>query len=108
MTDGAPVIVLCNGANGPEGGQAQAASAVLDLNYPQQGSTSPIVHIGLPNFVRDVYHLPDRVLDLLELGAYAYCADRLVRRGAIRAVEYHAWARSFHCRVSAQLDTIEA
>ena len=96
MSDGAPVTVLCNGANGPQGGQASAASAMLNLNYLQQGSTSPIVHIGLPNFVRDVYHLPERVLDLLELGAYAYCADRLVRRGEIKALEYHAWARSFH------------
>ena len=43
-----------------------------------------------------MYHLRDRTLDLLELAAYVYCADRMSRRGAKGAVEYHAWARSFH------------
>lgn len=88
MTDGAPVTIRCNGADIPQAHQASAAPAVLNL--------LPIVNIGLPDFVRDVYHLPDRVLDLLELAANVYCADRLVRRGAKNALEYHAWARSFH------------
>ena len=55
--------------------------------------------LGLPNFVRDVYHLPDRTLDLLELAAHVYCADRMSSRGSKGAVEYHAWARSFHFAV---------
>ena len=54
------------------------------------------VRIDLPNFIRDVYHLPNRILDLLELAAYVYCADRKVSRGAKHLVEYHSWARSFH------------
>ncbi|MDE0230814.1 MAG: hypothetical protein OXI56_04730 [bacterium] len=58
--------------------------------------TQANVRIGLPNFVRDVYYLPDRALDLLELAAFVYCADRMKSRGSKRAVEYHAWARSFH------------
>lgn len=93
MSDGTPVTVLCNGAQNPE---RQASSThSLDLNYLQKAGVKPIVRIGLPDFIRDVYHLPDRVLDLLEIAAYVYCADRLVRRGAKSAVEYHAWARSF-------------
>ena len=96
MSNGAPVTVLCNGANGPRRRSVLTAPGMLDLNYLQGAGVSPIVRIGLPDFVRDVYHLPDRVLDLLELAAYVYCADRLVRRGTKGALEYHAWARSFH------------
>ena len=97
MSDGSLVTVLCNGAQ--RSGQdldAVTRGPTLDLNYLQGMGTKPLVHIGLPNFVRPLYHLPDRVLDLLEIAAYVYCADRLARRGAKQAVEYHAWARSFN------------
>lgn len=97
MSDASPITVLCNGAKSPGRDLDSAlAGATLHLNYLQGIGDQPLVHIGLPNFVRDVYHLPDRVLDLLEIAAYVYCADRLVRRGAKQAVEYQAWARSFH------------
>ena len=59
------------------------------------------VNLALPTFVRNVNHLPARILDLLELAAYIYVADRLCARGEKDSVEYHAWARSFdfHVRV---------
>jgi hypothetical protein len=47
-------------------------------------------------FVDQVYHLPDRILDLLELAAYVFAGDRAAHRGAKDAVEYHAWLRSMH------------
>ena len=48
------------------------------------------------NIVQNVLHLPGRILDLVELAGFVYCADRLVGRGARNSVEYHSWARSFH------------
>jgi len=62
------------------------------------------VQLALPSFVRDVNHIPPRILDLLELAAYVFAADRLVRRGTKNSLEYHAWSRSFdfHVRVRDQ------
>ena len=90
-----PVIFLCNDAQLPDGGSA-AASRIQILNYESRCGRPANLRIGLPDFVRGVYHLPDRVLDLLELAAYVYCADRMTSRGQVKALEYHAWARSLH------------
>ena len=94
MSSDTPVLVLCNGASPPDGSSSDQGALVLDYRDREDGLVN--VKLGLPNFVRDVYHLPDRTLDLLELAAYVYCADRMSSRGSKVAVEYHAWARSFH------------
>ena len=94
MSSDTPVLVLCNGASPPDENSGEKSSIVLDYLDREHGL--PNVKLGLPNFVRDVYHLPDRTLDLLELAAYIYCADRMSSRGSKIAVEYQAWARSFH------------
>jgi len=88
-----PKIVLCNGAESPNRPEADSKGSLLRLNYLP--GTEQNVNINLPNFVRNVYYLPNRILDLLEIAAYVFAADRLVRRGAKDAVEYHSWARSF-------------
>ena len=94
MDSAAPALVLCNGASPPYEGAGGQRAIVLDY---RDGGGGPVnVRLGLPDFVRDVYHLPDRTLDLLELAAYVYCADRMSSRGPKDAVEYQAWARSFH------------
>lgn len=83
--------VLCNGAKVttlPDDGSA------LRLDY--RLGNSPNVRIGLPSFVDQLTHIPPRLLDLLELAAYVYCADRWSGRGAKDAVEYHGWSRAFH------------
>ena len=87
-------IVLCNGASSPSAGRHTARE--LKLDYIKRGDTLPAISIGLPEFVGAVYHLPDRLLDLLEIAAYVYCADRRTNRGRTDSVEYHSWARSFH------------
>ena len=94
MSSDAPVLVLCNKASPPDENSSDNGAIVLD--YLDREGGLPNVKLGLPNFVRDVYHLSDRTLDLLELAAYVYCADRMSSRGSKVAVEYHAWARSFH------------
>src|SRR5438445_12190755 len=83
--------VCCNGA---------AASGLEDPLYLEYrpGSSSRNVRIGLPRFIQDVFHIPARTLDLLELSAYVYAADRHTRRGSRNAVEFHAWARRFRIR----------
>jgi 7-cyano-7-deazaguanine synthase in queuosine biosynthesis len=79
-------VIACNGAK-------SRAKGVRRLDY--RADHKPALTLGLPNFIRDVYYLPPRVLDLLEIAAYVYAADRLTSRGRRVAVEYHAWARRF-------------
>lgn len=97
MDNDTPLLVLCNGATRPT--EWATDDNEVSLDYLQRAGSQTNVRIGLPNFVRDVYYLPDRTLDLLELAAFVYCADRMKSRGPKRAVEYHTWARSFHFAV---------
>lgn len=53
----------------------------------------------MPSFVDQLTHVPARLLDLLELAAYVYCADRWTDRGRKDAVEYHGWSRAFHFHI---------
>lgn len=80
---------LANGATAPKG-----CADPLVLDYRPSVACSRRLNINLPNFVRSVYNLPDRILDLLELASYVYAVDRNVSRGRIDAVEYHSWSRS--------------
>jgi len=88
-------VVLANGAGDPSKSEDPL---ILDYRPTCQGR---VVKIGLPKFVQDVYYLPDRLLDLLELAGYIFAADRCVSRGPKDAVEYQAWSRAFefHVRV---------
>jgi hypothetical protein len=97
MTASPRVLVLCNGASGPEdmGEYKNVLSLVYNSNVPGKRN----IKLSLPDFVRDVYHLPDRLLDLLEIAAYVFSADRLIGRGEHDAVDYHTWARSFEFRI---------
>ena len=94
MSSDTPVLVLCNDASASDEDPSGQDTIVLD--YADRAGDLAKVKVGLRNFVQGVYHLPDRTLDLLELAAYVYCADRMRSRGLKNAVEYHAWARSFH------------
>jgi hypothetical protein len=89
----APHHVLCNGAEfeGP------SEASTLRLDYRAGQNTN--VRIALPLFVDQLTHVPARLLDLLEIAAYVYCADRWTDRGSREAVEYHGWGREFHFHI---------
>lgn len=92
-TDGMLRVFLCNGAT-PADGFEPSDCTILD--YRPSGNEPPMVRLGLPDFVRSVFHLPNRFLDLLEIAAYVFAADRLTPRGSKRAVEYQSWSRRLH------------
>ena len=85
-----PHIFLCNNAEQASG---KHGKSVTQLNYLPEANGN--VRLQLPDFVRGLYHLPDRLLDLLEIASYVYCADRMISRGPSDAVEYHSWSRTF-------------
>jgi len=82
-------LVLANGATGPPD-----VRQALRLHYIK-GQPGQIIHIALPQFVQNVFYLPSRVLDLLEIATYIFAADRCLSRGPKVAVEYHSWSRYF-------------
>ena len=92
-TGGAFAIFLCNDAT-PPGGLMESNYKVLD--YRSTDGEPPMIRLGLPDFVRSVNYLSDKYLDLLEIAAYVFAADRLTTRGSRQAVEYQSWSRSFH------------
>jgi len=89
-------IVLCNSATVPNNLKNTKRNKLIKLEYRVSRDTEPNVKILLPNFVCDIYHLPDRILDLLEIAAYVFSADRFVTRGNKDALEYNSWARALH------------
>ena len=95
MNHGVLAAIFCNGASDPKEVFSQEPKR-FHLNYLESDSEPKNVTIGLDAIVQRVFHLPDRMRDLVELASYVYCADRLVRRGERNAVEYQSWARSFH------------
>jgi DpnII restriction endonuclease/queuosine biosynthesis protein QueC len=86
------IEVCCNGAS------SEGHKKPLRLEY-RPDSAHRNVRIGIPRFVRDLLHIPPRTLDLLELAAYIYAADRHTRRGSRDAVEFHSWSRRFRMRM---------
>jgi hypothetical protein len=86
------IEVCCHGAG------AEGHKKPLRLEY-RPDSAKRNVRLGLPRFVKDLLHIPPRTLDLLELAAYIYAADRHTRRGSREAVEFHAWSRRFRFRM---------
>ena len=88
--DRAPSVFLCNGASTPDD-LTESDCAVLD--YRSLDAGKPKISLGLPDFVRSVYHLPPRCLDLIEIAAYVFAGDRLTHRGNRIGVEYQSWAR---------------
>lgn len=95
MTTELQNIVLCNSGTLPKKLSRRPNKSILKL-YHAPETPERNVNIQLPDFVGSVYHLPDRIKDLLEIAAYIYAADRKTHRGAINAVEYQKWDRSFH------------
>lgn len=69
------------------------------INYKINGF-EPNVTIGYAEFVNEPRNLPDRVLDLLQIAAMVFCADRMVRRGERDSISNQAWARRFQFHIS--------
>jgi hypothetical protein len=66
-----------------------------NLSYYDNGIIKPNVEIGLAKFIHDITTLPTNIIDLLEIAAYVYAADRLVFRGEPDSLNNNSWERSF-------------
>src|SRR5260370_39503317 len=93
MTRGGSRLLLRNGESAPD---ELEESAVKPRRLEYRKKCDANVRISLPDFGRGVYHLPDRILDLLEIASYVFAADRMTSRGRRAALEYSSWSRSLH------------
>ncbi|MYD53761.1 MAG: hypothetical protein F4W96_05585 [Chloroflexi bacterium] len=87
------VVIACNEAEVPS-----SLTGVPHRRLEYRGAKANVA-IGLPAFVRSTYHLPARTLDILEIAAYVFAADRLLSRGKRDALEYHSWSRRIHFEI---------
>ena len=85
-------IILCNGAPRSSMRKKAGDAAPLMLDYRNENR----LLLPLPNFIRSVGTVPQRVLDLLEICSYVFAADRLVSRGGTDSVVFDSWSRIFH------------
>lgn len=95
MTASPPVAVLCNGATLPKKGSRRFSQRIKLFDYREDAAHRNI-KLGLPRFIKQLLHIPPRLLDLLELAAYVFCADRSLYRGEKDTVEYQSWSRDIH------------
>lgn len=70
-------------------------STSINLVDIDEFGIQPNIKIDLANFVKNPHSLSNRILDLLQLAAYVFCADRLSDRGERKSVNNESWARSF-------------
>ena len=103
MKNVSPRIVLCNGADPPQSNWINL-SLMVRLEY-RESAGRPNIKLTLPNFVLDVFHLPDRILDLLEIAAYVFCADRLTSRGSKDNVSIIAGRGYFTLPLKSEIST---
>ncbi|TEB17504.1 7-cyano-7-deazaguanine synthase [Pelotomaculum sp. FP] len=57
------------------------------------------ITIEFNKFVRNPENLSPRILDLLRIAAYVYCADRLINRGERDSLNNTAWSRAFEFHI---------
>lgn len=70
-------------------------SETINLLNSDCGELEANIAVGLQKFVEDPEALPPRIIDLLQLASYIYCADRLANRGERESLRNTAWSRSF-------------
>ncbi len=73
----------------------QCSTKELNLLNRDINGLEANITVGFSKFVRNPESLSPRILDLLRIAAYVYCADRLVYRGDRDSLSNTAWARSF-------------
>lgn len=74
-------------------------SSTINLLHRDMNDIAANITIGFEKFVRDPETLQPRILDLLQIAAYIFCADRMANRGSRSSVNNDSWARSYEINV---------
>lgn len=71
----------------------------LKLSYFDLEGFESNISVGFSKFVNDIENLQPRIIDLLEIAAYVFSADRAVDRGERTSINNNSWARSFQFHI---------
>jgi hypothetical protein len=78
---------------------AECTSTELNLLNRDINGLEANITIGYAKFVKYPENLPPRILDLLQIAAHVFCADRLIYRGGRESISNKAWGRSFEFHI---------
>jgi len=71
----------------------------INLLYRDFNGISANITADFEKFLNNPEKLPFRIIDLLQIAAYVFCADRMAHRGSRSSVYNDAWARSFEFNI---------
>ncbi len=71
----------------------------INLLHKDVGELTSNITIGYAQFLQNADDLPVRILDLLQIAAYVFCADRMANRGERNSLNYGSWSRSFELHI---------
>jgi 7-cyano-7-deazaguanine synthase in queuosine biosynthesis len=74
-------------------------ASTLNLLHKDVNDITANIMIGYRNFVNDPESISKRILDLLQIAAYVFCADRMAYRGKRDSLNNDGWARSFEFNI---------
>jgi hypothetical protein len=77
----------------------KCTASEINLLHTDIGDLTPNITINYERFIKNPDDLPEKILDLLQIAAYVFCADRMAKRGSRESVNYGSWARSFEFHV---------
>lgn len=77
----------------------ECTATEINLLHVATEELLPNITIGYERFVTNPDELPPRILDLLQIGAYVFCGDRMANRGERDSISNNTWARSFEFHV---------
>jgi hypothetical protein len=77
----------------------RCTSTELNLLNSNMNNLEANIVTGYDKFVKDPENLPPKILDLIQIASYVFCADRLVNRGSRRSLSNRAWGRNFEFHI---------
>jgi len=74
-------------------------ASILNLLHKNINDIPANISVGYSKFVKDPESIPERIIDLLQIATYVFCADRMACRGKRDSLNNAAWARSFEFNI---------
>ncbi len=70
-------------------------SSVINLSNHSYGKITENITTRFDKFIDTPQELPDRIIDLLHISSYVFCADRCADRGKRDSLSNSSWSRSW-------------
>ena len=74
-------------------------ASTINLLHKDVNDIIANINVGYTKFVKDPESIHKRILDLLQIAAYVFCADRMAHRGERNSLNNDGWARTFEFNI---------